>query len=68
MIKFLRWLATSPLASFAKVFAAGALGWIVVNIDSLNLHPAIAIGIASATPVIINWLNPEDGRYGSVSE
>jgi hypothetical protein len=65
MENFLSWLATSPLASFAKIFAAGALGWFVVNIDSLSVHPAVAIGLASALPVIINWLNPSDTRYGN---
>lgn len=65
MIKFLEWLAVSPLASFVKIFAAGVLGWVVVNVDSLSLHPAIAIGIASALPVVINWLNPVDSRYGN---
>jgi hypothetical protein len=66
--KFLEWLAVSPLASFAKIFGAGVLGWVVVNIDSLDLHPAVAIGIASALPVIINWLNPVDTRYGTQEE
>jgi len=65
MENFLSWLATSPLASFAKIFAAGALGWFVVNIDSLSVHPAVAIGLASALPVVINWLNPSDSRYGN---
>lgn len=65
MENFLSWLASSPLASFVKVFAAGALGWIVLNLDSLNIHPAVAIGLASALPVIVNWLNPSDSRYGN---
>lgn len=64
-MKFLEWLAVSPLASFAKVFVAGILGWLVVNVDSLDVHPAFAIGLASALPVIINWLNPSDTRYGN---
>lgn len=68
MENFLSWLASSPLASFAKIFGAGVLGWIVLNVDTFNVHPAIAIGLASALPVVINWLNPEDARYGSVSE
>jgi hypothetical protein len=68
MENFLSWLASSPLASFANIFGAGVLGWVVVNVDSFNVHPAIAIGLASALPVVINWLNPEDTRYGSVSE
>jgi hypothetical protein len=65
MSKFLQWLASSPLASFAKIFGAGVLGWVVLNLDSLNIHPALAIGLASAIPVIINWLNPDDTRYGN---
>jgi hypothetical protein len=65
MENFLSWLATSPLASFAKIFAAGVLGWLVVNVDNLSVHPAVAIGLVSALPVIINWLNPSDTRYGN---
>jgi hypothetical protein len=65
MKNFLSWLASSPLASFAKVFAAGVLGWVVLNLDSLNIHPAVVIGLASALPVIVNWLNPSDSRYGN---
>jgi hypothetical protein len=65
MENFLIWLANSPLASFAKIFGAGILGWFVVNLDSMNIHPAVAIGLASALPIIINWLNPNDSRYGN---
>jgi hypothetical protein len=65
MKKFGTWLALSPLASFVKIFAAGVLGWVVLNLDSLNIHPAVAIGLASALPVIVNWLNPVDSRYGN---
>lgn len=68
MQQFLYWLSVSPLASFAKIFAAGVLGWIVLNLDSLNVHPAVAIGLASAIPVLINWLNPVDARYGTLEE
>jgi hypothetical protein len=68
MENFLSWLASSPLASFAKIFAAGVLGWVVLNLDSLNIHPAVAIGLASALPVIVNWLNPTDSRYGKQEE
>jgi hypothetical protein len=68
MENFLIWLASSPLASFAKIFGAGVIGWFVVNIDSMNIHPAVAIGLASALPIIINWLNPNDSRYGNESE
>ena len=65
MQNFLSWLASSPLASFAKIFVAGVLGWVILNLDSLHVHPAVAIGLASALPVIVNWLNPSDSRYGN---
>lgn len=68
MENFLSWLASSPLASFAKIFVAGVLGWVAVNADTFNVHPAIAIGFASALPVVINWLNPNDSRYGTEGE
>lgn len=61
---FLTWLAVSPLASFAKVFTASALGWIVLNGDQLNIHPAIALALVSSLPVLINWLNPDYETYG----
>lgn len=61
---FLTWLAVSPLASFVKVFTAALLGWAVVNSDSLGLHPALALALVSALPVLINWLNPEHETYG----
>lgn len=60
----LQWLAHSPLASFVKVFAAGILGWVLMNADSLGLHPAIALGLAAGLPILINWLNPEYDNYG----
>jgi hypothetical protein len=61
------WLAYSPLASFAKIFGAGVLGWILMNLDTLEVHPAVAMSLASGIPILINWLNPVDNRYG-VSE
>lgn len=64
---FLEWFGTSPLASFLRTFGAAALGWILINADTLNLHPAIIIGLVSALPVLINWLNPQDPRFGSVN-
>lgn len=60
----LTWLAHSPIASFLKVFGAGALGWVLINADSLGLHPALAIGLGAALPILINWLNPEYDNYG----
>jgi hypothetical protein len=61
---FLTWFAHSPLASFFKVFGAGVLGWLLINADTLNIHPAITIGLVSSLPILINWLNPEYTNYG----
>ena len=61
------WLAYSPIASFAKIFGAGVLGWVLMNLDTLEVHPAVAMSLASGIPILINWLNPADNRYG-VSE
>jgi hypothetical protein len=60
----LTWLAHSPIASFFKVFGAGVLGWVLMNGDSLGLHPALALGLAAGLPILINWLNPEYDNYG----
>jgi TctA family transporter len=62
----LEWFGTSPIASFLRVFAAGILGWVILNADSLNIHPALVIGLVSALPVLIAWLNPSDPRFGNV--
>lgn len=65
-MNLLVWFATSPLASFARTFAAGVLGWIILNADSFDFHPALIIGLVSALPVLISWLNPKDPRFGTV--
>jgi len=62
------WFATSPLASFVRTFGAGVLGWILLNANDLNIHPAIAISLASSLPVLISWLNPADERFGTDEE
>jgi hypothetical protein len=63
-MNFMRWFADSPLASFIRVFGAGVLGWVLINADTLKIHPALVIGLVSALPIIINWLNPEYKNYG----
>jgi hypothetical protein len=65
MEKFLSWLANSPLASALKIGLAASLGWFLANPDVLDIHPAAAIAFTAALPVIINWLNPDDLRYGN---
>ena len=66
-MNILIWLATSPIASFLRVFGAGVLGWVILNADSIKAHPAVVIGLVSALPVLIAWLNPADPRFGTVA-
>jgi hypothetical protein len=61
---FLTWFAHSPIASFLKVFGAGFLGWLLVNANTLGIHPALTISLVSSLPILINWLNPEYNNYG----
>lgn len=61
---FLAWLATSPLASAAKVGLAASLGYVLADPDILGVPPIVAVGVVAAIPVVINWLNPADERYG----
>ena len=68
MEHFLNWLASSPLGTAVKVGVAASLGWVVGNPDALNLPPVALVGLVSAIPVLINWLNPADGRYGNGAE
>lgn len=69
----LDWLATSPLASAAKVFVAIVLTLAVADwagdgsIDFANWQTWVIAGLGAAVPVIVNWLNPADGRYGNGS-
>jgi hypothetical protein len=64
MKQFQIWFAKSPVASFLRVFVAGILGWLILNIDSLGIHPALAIALVSSLPVLVAALNPADDRFG----
>jgi hypothetical protein len=39
-----------------------------MNSGDLNLHPALALSLASSLPILIAWLNPADTRYGKNSK
>lgn len=67
MEKFCIWLANSPLATAAKVALAAVLAYVLSAPDAFGLPPVAGVAIAAAFPVIINWLNPEDTRYGKGS-
>jgi hypothetical protein len=61
-------------ASWLKVFIAAVLGAYLVelqngtNLFSWNLEMVeslLTVGIVSLLPIIINYLNPHDTRYGN---
>lgn len=70
MEKFTTWLATTPLGSAFKVFLAFVLGaalltWTQDGVISFDSWQSWLIGaLAVAVPIVINWLNPSDPRYG----
>ena len=60
-------------ASWIKVFISAVLGAYLielqngVNLFSWNLEmleSLLTVGVVSMIPIIINWLNPADERYG----
>ena len=64
MKKFLKWVATSPLATAVKVGLGAGLSWLIGNIGEFNLSPAVTALIIAVVTVAINALNPQDNRYG----
>jgi hypothetical protein len=73
MSSFGAWLATSPLASWFKVFVSAVLGaWLadlagVASVEFSNWEAWVTAGIIAVLPVVINWLNGSDTRYGRAS-
>lgn len=59
-----RWLATAWEASILKIALGAALGALGSWLATADVHPlVVAIG-AAVIPVVINWLNADDPRYG----
>ena len=70
MTAFAQWLASSPLATAARVFVATVLAMAVADwtkvgaIDFANWQPWVIAAATSALPVVVNWLNPAYTSYG----
>ena len=68
------WLATSPIATALKTFIAVVISAAVADfatgshISLTNWQTWVIAGLVSAVPVIVNWLNPADARYGKGSK
>ena len=67
-----RWLARSPFGGWFKAFLSAALAQFLVNgsdlfslTSSVVLRGLLASGVAGTLPVVINWLNRSDPRYGT---
>lgn len=68
MSYFLHWLANSPLASAAKIAASASIVWCLDNLTSFDLPAVAQVAILAAGPILVNWINPEDVRYGKGSD
>lgn len=74
MQTFLDWLADSPLATAAKTFVALLLAavvadWVTAGAISLaNWQTWVISAAAASLPMVTNWLNPKDSRYGKGSK
>jgi hypothetical protein len=62
MMKFLN----SIYGSWVKVFVSAVLTMIIAkgNIYLITIEECISAGVISILPIIINYLNPNDTRYG----
>ena len=64
--KFLKWFASSKIASFFRVFAAVVLAQAVADFvqfgkfDFTNLEAWLIAACASTLPMLLRLLNPED--------
>lgn len=53
--------------SWLRVYLAAALTYVLaalVNGDTLEWNAVAIAGLVAALPVVINWLNANDPRYG----
>jgi hypothetical protein len=72
MSRFGLWLARSPLATAAKTLVAVLLTLAVAEWASTGeisfdrVETWVIVGLGSVIPMIANWLNPSDPRYGKV--
>ena len=62
MMKFLN----SIYGSWIKVFVSAVLTMIAAKGDiyAITLKDCLNAGVISILPIVINWLNPQDTRYG----
>lgn len=54
------WLKVTITAILTMIIAKG-------NIYEVSLEECISAAVISILPIIVNWLNPHDSRYGNKS-
>jgi len=73
-VRFMTWLGRSPIASAFKVgitviLAMAVAEWTQSGTIAFDKWQTWVIAAcSSALPVVVNYLNPADGRYGAVSQ
>lgn len=71
-MKFLFWLGRSPFATALKVGVSVVLAMAVADwtttgsIGFDRWQTWVIAAAATCLPIIVNYLNPTDGRYGTV--
>lgn len=70
MDTFLKWFATSPIASAFRVALAFVINNMVAdfvrvgNFDMTNWKSWFIGALAVSVPLFLRWLNPEDKAFG----
>ncbi len=68
---FKNWFASSPVASFLRVFVALVISQAVadfVQTDSFNFSNAthwVITALSAGIPTVLRWLNPADPAFGN---
>lgn len=58
------WLARSPVASVLKIAVGAGLGAALDYLVTADVSPLVVAVAAAVVPVLVNFLNPADARYG----
>jgi len=59
-----QWLAMTWEASLLKITAGAALGAVLSWLTTSDVHPLLVAVGAAVIPILVNWLNDQDPRYG----
>jgi len=65
MKAFGKWIANSPEGTMLKVAAGAGLGALLDWMLTSEVNPIVVVITAAMVPVIVNYLNPQDARYGT---